>query len=55
LLRARRSTQKLNFDFIRDIAPVPAIMRMPNVMLVTIGIHGMADVLRSWHPRTLLR
>jgi tripartite-type tricarboxylate transporter receptor subunit TctC len=25
---------KLNFDFIRDITPVAAIMRMPNVMLV---------------------
>src|SRR5437660_8780376 len=24
---------KLNFDFIRDITPVAAIMRMPNVML----------------------
>jgi tripartite-type tricarboxylate transporter receptor subunit TctC len=26
--------EKLNFDFIRDIAPVAGIIRMPNVILV---------------------
>ena len=29
---------KLNFDFIRDITPVAAIMRMPNVMLVNPSV-----------------
>src|SRR5258707_6188053 len=29
---------KLNFDFIRDITPVPAIMRMPNLMLVNPSV-----------------
>ena len=34
----RRSTTKLNFNFIRDITPVAAIMRMPNVMLVNPSV-----------------
>jgi tripartite-type tricarboxylate transporter receptor subunit TctC len=30
--------QKLNFDFIRDIAPVASIMRVPNVMEVNPAV-----------------
>jgi tripartite-type tricarboxylate transporter receptor subunit TctC len=34
----RRSTKKLNFNFIRDIAPVAGIIRFPNVVVVTPSV-----------------
>ena len=32
--------KKLNFNFIRDIAPVAGIVRVPNVMLVNPSVSG---------------
>ena len=34
----QRSTQKLNFNFIRDIVPVAGIVRVPNVMVVNPSV-----------------
>ena len=51
--------EKLSFNFIRDIAPVASLIRLPNVMEVNLSVlvktvpefiaYAKAD--KTWHPR----